>query len=227
MRTRLVPLQLLAILVCGVTALGAATVTVDVGHPGAQVNPAMWGVFFEDINFGADGGLYAELVKNRGFEFPDPLMGWTTIFPNVAKGDVSVRTDFPFNSANPHYVRVQSEGTAVLGLSNEGFRGMGVKKGEAYDFAAQVRGVEGTPKLSVRLYGGDGTLLDSVDLNGFSGSWSKYTAVLHPSDTDPKARLAVLVDGKGTLDMDFVSLFPEKTWKGRPGGLRADMVQAL
>jgi alpha-L-arabinofuranosidase len=227
MRTRLVPLQLLAILVSGVASLGAATVTVDVGHPGAQVNPAMWGVFFEDINFGADGGLYAELVKNRGFEFPDPLMGWTTIFPNVAKGDVSVRTDFPFNSANPHYVRVQSEGTAVLGLSNEGFRGMGVKKGQAYDFAAQVRGVEGTPKLSVRLYGGDGTLLDSVDLNGFSGSWSKYTAVLHPSDTDPKARLAVLVDGKGTLDMDFVSLFPEKTWKGRPGGLRADMVQAL
>jgi alpha-L-arabinofuranosidase len=227
MRTRLAPLQLLALLACGISRLGAATVTVDVDHPGAQINPAMWGVFFEDINFGADGGLYAELVKNRGFEFPDPLMGWTTISPNVAKGDLSVRTDNPFNAANPHYVRIRSEGTAVLGLSNEGFRGMGVKKGEAYNFSAQVRGAEGSPKLSIRLYGGDGSLLDSADLSGFSGSWSKHTAVLHPSDTDPKARLAVLVDGKGSVDLDFVSLFPENTWRNRPGGLRADMVQAL
>src|SRR6185436_9458360 len=86
-----------------------------------SVSPTMWGVFFEDINFGADGGLYAELVKNRGFEFPDPLMGWTTVSPSMAKGELSVRNDAPFNPKNAHYVRLRSAGTAPFGLSNEGF----------------------------------------------------------------------------------------------------------
>lgn len=207
--------------------LSAASLRVDVDRPGAEINPAMWGAFFEDINFGADGGLYAELVKNRGFEFPEPLMGWTRISPSLARGDLSVRSDAPFNPNNPHYVRIQSEGTAPFGLSNEGFRGMGVRQGEAYDFSAQVRGVAGAPRLTVQLYGGDGTLLDAVDLRGFPGEWKKITATLHPRETDPRARLAVLVNGRGTLDLDFVSLFPEHTWKNRPGGLRADMVQAL
>ena len=207
--------------------LPAATVTVGANQPGARINPAMWGVFFEDINFGADGGLYAELVKNRGFEFPEPLMGWIRINPSHSKGELTVRTDDPFNEANPHYVRIQSETDTPFGLSNEGFRGMGVRQGEAYHFSSEIRGISGSPKLSVRLYGNDGSVLDSVDLQDFQGSWEKRSALLHPSSTDPKARLAVLVVGTGTLDLDFVSLFPEHTWMNRPGGLRADMVQAL
>jgi alpha-N-arabinofuranosidase len=226
MKTRQL-LPLLLLLMAGPLAHAGAVATVRADQPGARINPAMWGVFFEDINFGADGGLYAELVKNRGFEFPEPLMGWIRVSPSLAKGELSVRTDAPFDGANPHYVRIQSEGTAPLGLSNEGFRGIGVRRGEAYDFSAEVRGVSGAPRLSVRLYGGDGAVLDTVDLQGFAGGWQKYTAVLHPSDTDPRARLAVLVVGQGTLDVDFVSLFPERTWKNRPGGLRQDMVQAL
>lgn len=206
---------------------GLVTLTVQANQPGAKINPAMWGIFFEDINFGADGGLYAELVKNRSFEFPDPLMGWIKISPSLAHGDLTVRDDDPFDANNPHYVRIASEGTAPFGISNEGFRGMGVKKGEAYDFSAQIRGVAGTPALLVQLYGGDGSLLDAVKLQNFSSGWQKYTARLHPNDTDPKARLAVVLDGKGTVDMDMISLFPESTWKNRPGGLRADMVQAL
>ena len=82
----------------------------------------MWGIFFEDINFGADGGLYAEMVKNRGFEFPDPLMGWTKISPSLAKGDLSIRDDDGYDAGNPHYARIHSEGTAHFGISNEGFR---------------------------------------------------------------------------------------------------------
>ena len=73
--------------------LPAATLTVDVAKPGAAINPAMWGIFFEDINFGADGGLYAELIKNRGFEFPEPLMGWSKLNPSKARGELSVRDD--------------------------------------------------------------------------------------------------------------------------------------
>jgi alpha-L-arabinofuranosidase len=209
------------------TIFGATTIEVQADKPGAKINPAMWGIFFEDINFGADGGLYAEMVKNRSFEFPDPLMGWIKISPSLAQGQLSVRVDEPFDTNNPHYVRLLSEGTAPLGLSNEGFRGMGVHQGESYDFSAQIRGMDGSPVLRVQLYGGDGTLLDSTELKNFSPDWKKYTATLHPRDTDPKARLAIVLDGKGAVDLDMISLFPEHTWKNRPGGLRADMVQAL
>jgi len=218
----------IALLFAGsLSSFAAATITIHADQPGAKINPAMWGIFFEDINFGADGGLYAELVKNRGFEFPDSLMGWSVNRAQLAKGEVTVRDDAPFNAKNPHYVRVRSEGAALFGLSNEGFRGLGVQAGAAYEFSAQIRGVDGTPVLKVQLYGGDGTLLDSVDLKIFAGDWQKISATLHPKETSTKARLALLLEGKGTVDLDFVSLFPENTWQHRPGGLRADMVQAL
>ncbi len=217
----------LSFFAAGLASLSAVTVTVRVDQPGAAINPAMWGAFFEDINFGADGGLYAELVKNRGFEFPEPLMGWSTLSPSLAKGQVTVREDGPFNSNNPHYVRLQSEGTGLFGLSNEGFRGIGLRQGEAYEFSVRARAIAGKPTLKIQLYGGDGTLLDTIELKDFSADWRKYTGTLHPKDTDPKAHLAVLIEGKGGLDLDFVSLFPARTWQNRAGGLRADMVQAL
>ncbi|HTQ51238.1 MAG TPA: alpha-L-arabinofuranosidase C-terminal domain-containing protein [Candidatus Acidoferrales bacterium] len=203
------------------------SLTIQAGRPGAKINPAMWGVFFEDINFGADGGLYAELVKNRSFEFPDPLMGWTRISPSLACGQLSIRTDNPFDAANPHYLRIQSEGTAPFGVANEGFRGIGLREDESYDFSIQIRGVSGAPRVNVQLYGADGTLLAAALLQGFSSGWKKFTAVLRPADADPKGRLQIVLEGKGAVDLDLVSLFPRHTWKHRPGGLRADMVQML
>lgn len=203
------------------------TITVQAGKPGAEINPAMWGLFFEDINFGADGGLYAELVKNRGFEFPDPLMGWHKLSPSKARGTISVRDEAPFNTTNPHYVRLESQGTDVFGIANEGFRGIGVKAGEAYNFSLQIRAVSGNPVLRVELYAGNGALLASQRLEAFAARWEKRSAVLTPSATDAKAKLYLLLEGEGTIDIDFVSLFPQNTWKQRPGGLRADMVQAL
>jgi alpha-L-arabinofuranosidase len=224
-------LAISAAFLCEIASASAAPIiTIHADQPGAKINPSMWGVFFEDINFGADGGLYAEMVKNRGFEFPDPLMGWTKISPSLADGDLSVRDDQPFDTNNPHYVRLESRedaANAPFGISNEGFRGMGVRKSESYNFSARIRHVAGTPILRVQLWGGDGTLLDSIDLKDFSDDWQKYTGVIHPKDTDAKARLSLTLVGKGTLDLDFVSLFPEHTWKNRPEGLRADMVQAL
>src|SRR5215469_9537754 len=138
----------LAACVCACAAQ-PASITVQTDQTGAQLNRAMWGVFFEDINFGADGGLYAEMVKNRGFEFPDAMMGWIPITTNVSKGGVSIRTDNPFRETNPHYVRIVSESEKPMGISNEGFRGMGVKAGEAYDFSAQVRNVGGNSVVTV------------------------------------------------------------------------------
>ena len=217
----------MALALSAAAAQPPVTLTVQVDKPGPGINPAMWGVFFEDINFGADGGLYAELVKNRSFEFPEPLMGWSQLGSSLARGRLSVRTEEPFDEANPHYLRIASEGTAPFGVANEGFRGMGVRAGESYDFSAQLRCVEGTPALRVALYGGDGALLDSVQVRDFSGQWKKLSATLHPKDSDSKAWLALLLEGPGTVDVDMVSLFPRHTWRDRPSGLRADMVQAL
>lgn len=217
----------LAVLLASCTAIHATTIEVSVDQPGADINPAMWGVFFEDINFGADGGLYAELIKNRAFEFPEPLMGWSKLSPSKARGQLSIHSENPVNATSPHYLRLESEGQAFFGVANEGFRGIGVRKGEVYDFSAQIRKTAGNPALRVELYSGDGALLDSVRVDGFANDWKKVTAVLHPQDTDAKAKLYLLVDGAGGVDLDLVSLFPQKTWKNRPGGLRADLVQKL
>ncbi len=198
----------------------AETVTVRVAadKSGARINPAMWGVFFEDINFGADGGLYAELVKNRSFEFPEPLMGWS-----VTGGSVEVRDEQPFNPANPHYLRLAGD----AGVVNEGFRGMGIRAGEEYRLSAQARAINGAPMLRAELVGSGGQVLASAKLTGFSNRWKNHTARLKASATDAKARLRIVVEGGGTIDLDMVSLFPKHTWKQRPNGLRADLVQML
>jgi alpha-L-arabinofuranosidase len=207
------------LLVC-VSSHAAATITVQTGQPGVQINHAMWGIFFEDINLGADGGLYAELVKNRSFEFPDALMGWQVL------GDtngIEIRDGQPFSQVQPHYVRLQS-GT---GLANEGFRGIGVQSGEKYDFSAQVRAAAGSPALRIELVDSAGKVLAGGSLKKFSGDWQLKKITLRSDATAAKARLIISVVGGGAADLDMVSLFPQKTWKNRPGGLRADMVQWL
>jgi alpha-L-arabinofuranosidase len=205
-----------------------ARLTVELDRPGVPINRGMWGIFFEDINFGADGGLYAELVKNRGFEFPEALMGWFKLSPKGCPGSLALREEKPFHARNPRYLRIESPGgKSPFGIANEGFRGMGVKAGETYHFSAQVRKVTGNARLRVELYSPGGVCLATTNLEDFSTDWQKRTAVLCPMTTDAKAKLYVLLDGAGTLDLDMISLFPEKTWKGRPGGLRADMVQML
>ncbi|HEY3761634.1 MAG TPA: alpha-L-arabinofuranosidase C-terminal domain-containing protein [Verrucomicrobiae bacterium] len=203
------------------------SITVQTAQPGAKINRAMWGIFFEDINFGADGGLYAELVKNRSFAFENPLMGWAKISPSLAQGTLSVLQERPLDIANPRYVRLQSEGTALFGISNEGFRGIGLRKKETYDLSLRIRGISGTPVVHAQLYGSDGALLASTSLRDLSSKWEKRTASLCPAETDPKTRLQIVLEGKGTVDLDMVSLFPRHTWKNRPGGLRADMVKIL
>src|SRR3954464_8932847 len=101
-------------------------IAVDASHPGAAISPTLFGIFFEDINFGADGGLYPERVKNRSFEFPESLMGWQKAVP--AGGTFEVRTDDPVGPRNPHYLRITSEdGAHPFGVRNDGFRGIGVE----------------------------------------------------------------------------------------------------
>lgn len=217
--------------VCLAVALtgSAASVrlSVQVDRPGATIAPTMWGIFFEDINLGADGGLYAELVKNRGFEFPEPMMGWFVLRTSHGRGEVRVLTDSPFDPANPHYARIESRAATAMGLSNEGFRGMGLRAGEEYLFEARVRRVSGNPRLLVELVNELGETLAEARLTDLPAQWQKRSGVLVPRATALRARLNVLVEGGGTVDLDMVSLFPRNTWKQRPGGLRADLVQML
>jgi alpha-L-arabinofuranosidase len=229
MQKNILPVLIAAALAAHLQATASPVkLTVQAGASGPQISPTMWGVFFEDINFGADGGLYAELVKNRSFEFPEPLMGWIKLSPSLAKGNLSVLTESPLNANNPHYLRMESEGAAPFGISNEGFRGMGLHAGETYDFSAQIRLVSGSPRLLIQLVGEDGTVLAEARLEGLSSSaWKKSTVTLVAATQESNARLNVILENKGAVDLDMISLFPRHTWKDRPGGLRADMAQLL
>lgn len=215
----------LSLLAATWSAVPAATVTVNVDRPGAAINPAMWGVFFEDINFGADGGLYAELIKNRSFEFPQALMGWSVPGDSIGSTQLSVLANEAPKGGNIHFLKFESNG-AQAAIENEGFRGIGVKEGETYDFSAKVRGASGLA-LRVELIGPSGAVLASARVTDTPQQWEEKKAALIAKHTELRAHFRLTLEGKGAVDLDNVSLFPRKTWKNRPGGLRADMVQAL
>lgn len=210
---------------CFVVRAEPINLKVRANQPGPQLNPNMWGIFFEDINFGADGGLYAELVKNRGFEFPDTLMGWHQI--DGDNGAIEARTQAPIHPANAHYVRLQSAGHRKAGIVNEGFRGMGIRAHESYEFTAQVRAAGGTPALRIELIDPQERVLASSRIASISSEWKSHKAILRPKTTEAKAHLRILIDSPGAIDIDMVSLFPKKTWKNRANGLRPDLIQML
>ena len=204
----------------------------------SPIQPTMWGVFFEDINFGADGGLYAELVKNRSFEFTKPLMGWKTGGAKRTEGTMLVMKGD--NAKNPHYLRVTANqaGAGDLWLSNEGFRSMGIKQGVRYIFSVMSREQGPGIRLVITLVDSTGRVIGSARLTpgasgsaGVSGafgeSWRKDTVTFEATQTAPNASLTIGIEGSGRIDLDMLSLFPGDTWKNRPGGLRADMVQWL
>ena len=195
---------------------------------GAEIQPTMYGLFFEDINYAADGGLYAELVKNRSFEFPQHLMGWKTF------GNVTLQDDGPFEK-NPHYVRLAYAGHPhkQTGLDNEGFFGIGVKQGEEVRFSVWARTPEGSEagKIRVELVDtksmGEQQAFATEELTIDSKEWKKYQVVLKPTLTDAKATLRIFLTSPQTVDLEHVSLFPVDTWKGHENGLRKDLAQAL
>lgn len=175
---------------------------------GAEIQPTMYGLFFEDINYAADGGLYAELVKNRSFEFPQHLMGWKTY------GKVTLQDDGPFER-NPHYVRLSDPGHGHkhTGLDNEGFFGVGVKEGEEYRFSVWARLPQGGTKATLRIElvdiksMGEHQAFATQSLAIDSKEWKKYQIILKPGATNPKAVLRIFLTSKGTVDLEHISLF--------------------
>ena len=204
------------------------SISVQVTKPTAEVQPTMWGLFFEDINFAADGGLYAELVKNRSFEFDKPLMGWKEV-KQEGKGRVLIVNRASANDANPRFARLTVEAeNGAYGLANEGFRGVGIEQGKQYNFSVLARQQgEGNLTMKVALVNAKGEKLGEAELGGLTPEWKKHTVSFKATATEPKAGFQVLLQGKGTADLDMVSLFPQDTWKNRPNGLRKDLVQLL
>ncbi len=203
--------------------------TVQTDKPGAPIQPTMYGLFFEDINYAADGGLYAEMIKNRSFEFPQNLAAWVTY------GDVKLQNDGPFER-NPHYVRLASAGhnDKHTGLENEGFFGVTYKKGENYRFSVWARSPQGKPaKIRVELENPASMNNSQVDaskeITVDSKEWKKYEVTLTPDKDCSKGKLRIFLKKPDTtpVDLEHISLFPEKTWQGHENGLRADLAQKL
>jgi alpha-N-arabinofuranosidase len=224
------------------------TLRVNAGDPGKPISPDLMGVFFEDLNHAGDGGLYAELIQNRSFEFRateqptwNNLSFWTLAPLGGAKGNMQVEQAWPVHPKNPNYATLELMEPAGEGvkMSNTGFQGgIALQAGEKYDLALFTRQLyfgkrwvaepgKGTLPLIVRLESPGGEVLAQTQFDIADREWQRLTATLTPSRSEPQARLVLLATVPGGLALDEVSLFPQKTFRGRPNGLRADLGQTI
>ena len=251
------------------TTLGpAGTITVDAAQRGHAVPAGLYGIFFEEISHAGEGGLYAELVQNRGFEdarlppmctlengfivpprtphfdtgepngwrlrwnVTSTTPAWTLATTSGAAGTMRLVDVEPLSAASPHSIQVDvttlPEGSRVA-VVNEGFWGINVVPGGKYKLSFYARS-DGSFKgpIAVSLEGADGRAHASalVRIEGVAG-WKKYEATLTATSGEPKGRLALSLGSTGRVWLDFVSLFPEKTWRGRPNGLRPDLAELI
>jgi alpha-L-arabinofuranosidase len=215
-------------------------IIVHVDRPTVALPEMLYGLFYEDINYSGDGGLYAELVQNRSFEYYpvegwnrasrrlSPLFAWQKVERGGGACTLTVEDVEPLNEKNTKYVRLQIEKAGEgVGLANAGFDGMYVAAGDTYDFSFYARRTHSLEApVHVSIQGAAGELGRAV-IDKLSSRWTKYEASIEVSDTDEQARLVLLTTGEGDICMDMISLFPRKTFKGRKNGLRADLAQAL
>jgi alpha-L-arabinofuranosidase len=211
---------------------------------GKKISSDLLGLFFEDINYAADGGLYAELVQNRSFEYNpaekrewNPFSYWEFIVPGHSLGNISVETNSPIHPNNPNYVVIDAEYIgnypqvkveSGVGLKNSGFDGIVVRQGEKYNFSMFARQLTDAPMdFLVSLQTPKGDILAQTKVTTSDKSWKKYMSVLTATANCDSASLVLLAKTNGKIALDMVSLFPEKTFKNRPNGLRADIAQKL
>lgn len=206
------------------------SVEIDISKTTSDISSTMYGVFFEDINFSADGGLYAELIKNRSFEFTLPKMGWFE--PNSDRhsynedSGISTVMRYKGYNSNKRYLNVKVNNSENYELINEGFRGIGVKKDITYNFSILAANTKGINKITLELYV-DENIIGTSTIDLIEGSWRIYETVIKVNETNPKAKLKLKFEGEGSLDIDMISLFPSDTWKGRKNGLRKDLVELI
>ena len=198
------------------------TITVDTGARGPAIDDTMYGVFFEDINRAADGGLYAELVQNRSFEYSTadhasytPLTAWS-VTGTAEAADDSGRLD----ARNRTYLSLGAGSSVTNAGYNTGIR---LEQGKRYDFSVWARAQAGTT-LTVTLKDAAGALADSRRM-AVRGGWTQYKATFTASRTSNRGRLTVATSADAALDM--VSLFPHETYRNQPNGLRKDLAEKI
>lgn len=216
-------------------AAAVPAATIAIGLPAKPISPDLLGIFFEDINYAADGGLYAELVQNRSFEYTtgdnkewNPLTAWTLVRLGDAKGSLVTEKSAPLNANNPTYAVLTLEQGEGVGLRNDGFDGFPLQAGERYEVSLFARVLSGAPgPLLVRLQTKDGRVLGEAKFARLGGDWKKHVATIKVKESDADARLMVIAQGAGSVGLDMISLFPRKTFHDRPNGLRPDLAQTI
>lgn len=214
----------------------AIELEIDLTQDGKPISDHLFGIFFEDLNYAADGGLYAEMVENRSFEYSaadkpgwHSLTNWKLVQQDGGKGSVIVEMNQPLHPNNPKYaVLGVNNSDGRVGLENSGFGGITVEAGNKYNvslFARQVAGDAGP--IVARLVASNGEAIAEVDLGTPDGSWRPLEGVLEPSQSHTKARLVISSRCLGRVALDMVSLFPQDTFRGRKNGLRKDLAQAI
>lgn len=209
-----------------------ATVTVQ-PEKAKEISDLLLGIFFEDINYSADGGLYAELIQNRDFEYdPSDREGdknWNSTHSWKLKGEkttFTIGTARPIHANNSHYAILQVEQPGAA-LTNTGFDGIALQAGDKYDFSVFARVPQGkSSKLLIRLVDPTGKVCGETSVTVSSRDWKTYKAVLTAQAT-ADTHLEILPQSVGELNLDMISLFPQKTFKGRKNGLRDDLAQTL
>jgi alpha-L-arabinofuranosidase len=201
-----------------------ASVTVEVDKPSHPMSPSLWGVFFEDINLSADGGIYPELVRNRSYEDSDQPEYWTVSESNGGKSKIAIDSRRPLNPFNRRSLCVTLDGSVAL--ENEGYWGMNLVGGDKYALKLAARAGDGfSGPLTVRLLDASGKAVAEGEVKELGHGWHYYSVELTPNASDPKGRLQIAAAGKGAFYLDMVSLTPEKTWKDH--GLRPDLADSL
>lgn len=219
-----------AVLASALTANAQVTINVDASNPGIKVSPNLYGIFFEDINHAADGGLYAELISNRSFEDDDKnIPTWKTAAQEGAKINAQLINKGLLNNAQGKALQltITAKPAATASLINEGFWGINAVQGRTYKLSFWAKGsYKGGLKARLTNAKGDKVYAETA-LNAKVGKkWTKYTAELTANGNDAKAQFELVANGKGTIVLDVVSLFPP-TFKNRENGLRPDLAQLL
>lgn len=209
---------------------GKARLTVDAAHPGHAISPLLYGIFFEDINCSADGGLYAELVRNRNFQDSERPEFWTLMKDSLADAEMAIDGTRPASAGNPRSLRVQvrQPGQHGVGVANDGYWGMAIERGQSYELSLLARG-DATFRgpLWLTLEGRDGAIYARAEIAKLDEDWRAYRRSLRAKASDPQARLVIRTRQAGTFWLDMVSLFPRKTWGHRPNQLRPDLARML
>ena len=226
----------IASLLSSVVLFGQAFFEVDASQEGKKISQELMGVFFEDINYGADGGLYAELVQNRSFEYYkvsnaslEPLTAWSLVRKGTADATMQIEDTNPLNANNTKYLKVNIKNAGnETGIKNTGFKGISVQANRKYIFSVYLRSETTFDQpIIVRIESGSGLILGSDTIRSISTKWKKYSLEIPCSQTNATASLNIATTGTGILYFDMVSLFPENTFKNRENGLRKDLAQAI